>query len=171
VLHLALNCYFLYNFGPSVERAFGYFRFLAIYFLAGLAASIASFAFSPYRSVGASGALFGIVGALLPLLYRNRGIFAETSRRLASILRMIALNLFIGFTVPGIDNWAHMGGLLAGMVLGWLTTPRYVVRHALSGEPERVEDETSLALTWLWFSVVGFVLVAIALALILMRSV
>jgi rhomboid protease GluP len=168
-LHLALNCYFLYRVGPQVERAFGHLRFLAIYFLAGFAASIASFAISPYPSVGASGALFGLIGGLIPLFYRNRTVLANTNQRIVGILQVIGINLFIGFTVPGIDNWAHIGGLLAGLALAWLTTPRYVIRFALTGEPERVEDETSATMTWFWYSLVGLMLIGLAFALIQIR--
>jgi rhomboid protease GluP len=170
LLHIGLNCYFLYNVGPQVERSFGHFRFLAIYFLCGLAASIASFALSPNPSVGASGALFGLIGALLPLLYRNRQVLANTSRRIGGILQVIVINLIFGFTVPRIDNWAHIGGLLAGLALAWLTTPRYVVRLALTGEAERIDDETSTAIALVWFGITGLILVGLAFALIRLRS-
>jgi rhomboid protease GluP len=170
LLHIGLNCYFLYNVGPQVERSFGHFRFLAIYFLCGLAASIASFALSPNPSVGASGALFGLIGALLPLLYRNRQVLSNTSRRIGGILQVIVINLIFGFTVPRIDNWAHIGGLFAGLVLAWLTTPRYVVRRTLTGEAERIDDETSPAIALVWFGIIGLILVGIAFGLIWMRS-
>jgi membrane associated rhomboid family serine protease len=170
ILHILFNSRFLYYVGPQIERPFGYFRFLAIYFLSGFAASIASFTLSSHPSIGASGALFGLIGAMLPMLYRNRQVLPNSKPRINAVLQTIGINLLFGLAIPNIDNWAHIGGLLAGVTLGWLTTPRYVVRYALTGEAERVEDETSPAMTWLWFSVVGSVLVALAYALIQMRS-
>jgi rhomboid protease GluP len=165
-VHLIVNCYSLYNVGPSIERAFGYFRFLAIYFLAGLTASIASFAFNAHDAVGASGALFGIVGAFLPFFYRNRTVLADTNRRIMGILQVIALNLFIGFIIPVIDNWAHIGGLLAGIALAWATTPRYAVRRTLTGEVELIDDETSFAQSVVWFGAAGLILIGFAYMLI-----
>jgi len=162
-IHIAANSYFLYIVGPQVERAFGHFRFLAIYFLSGFAASIASFTFGHNSvSVGASGALFGLIGALLPLIYRNRNVLANSGRRIGSILQVIIINLILGFAIPYIDYWAHIGGLIGGLALAWLTTPRYAVRYALTGEAERIEDETSPAVTWFWYGFIGVVLIGLA---------
>jgi rhomboid protease GluP len=171
LLHIVLNSYFLYIYGPQVERAFGHMRFLVIYFLSGFAASIASFALNPESySVGASGALFGLFGSLLPLLYRNRNVLAGANQRIGRLVQVMIINLVIGFSTTFIDNWAHIGGLLAGLVLAWLTTPRYVVRRALTGEAERIDDETSPATALVWFGIVGLILFGIAFALIQMRS-
>src|SRR5690606_22950316 len=70
ILHLGFNSYFLYIVGQQIERAYGRTRFLALYFVSGFAATIASFALSSADSIGASGALFGLIGAWIPLLYR-----------------------------------------------------------------------------------------------------
>jgi rhomboid protease GluP len=170
-LHLAFNSYFLYQVGPQVEKAFGHFRFMAIYFLSGLGASIASFAFTPGSSVGASGALFGLIGALVPLLYRNRDVLAHTRSRISSIVQVILINLLIGFTARGlIDNWGHIGGLVAGLSLAWLTTPRYAVRLAPDGTPERVEDETPPSATWFWYAFVALGMVATVQGLIWLKQ-
>ena len=127
ILHLGLNRYFLYIVGRLVERAFGTARFLAIYLLSGIAGVVASFAFSHFDSIGASGALFGLVGAWVPLLYRNRHVLANTRQQIRRIVQVIAINLLIGLA-PGIDNWAHLGGLVSGLALGWFASPLYVVR-------------------------------------------
>ena len=121
LLHLALNMYGLYLFGSIIESAFGQVRFLAIYFIAGLMASVASFVFSDPRSVavGASGAIFGLLGAWVAFNFRRRGSsFASANLRWAAML--IGLNLVLGFSIAGIDNFAHLGGLVTGVVAGTL---------------------------------------------------
>jgi membrane associated rhomboid family serine protease len=121
LLHLALNMYGLYLFGSIVEAAFGQVRFLAIYVAAGLMASVASFVFSDPGSVavGASGAIFGLLGAWVAFNFRRRGsAFAAANLRMAAIL--IGINLFLGFSIRGIDNYAHIGGLVTGIVAGTL---------------------------------------------------
>jgi membrane associated rhomboid family serine protease len=121
VLHLALNMYGLYLFGTIIESAFGEVRFLAIYFIAGLMASVASFIFTNPQTVavGASGAIFGLLGAWVAFNFRRRGSsFASANLRWAAML--IGLNLVLGFSIAGIDNFAHLGGLITGGVAGTL---------------------------------------------------
>ncbi|MGH2668098.1 MAG: rhomboid family intramembrane serine protease, partial [bacterium] len=119
LLHLLFNSFGLYIFGNLIEGALGRVRFLAVYFLSGITAGSASFAFgSPGRvAAGASGAIFGLLGAWLAFNWRRR----ETGLAQANIqgaLVLVGLNLFLGFSVPGIDNIAHMGGLIAGAIAG-----------------------------------------------------
>ncbi len=147
-IHLGFNSYFLYLIGPQVEQAFGHWRFAAIYLLSGITGVIASFALSPANSIGASGALFGLIGTLVPYLYRNRTVIRDTRRKIGNILQIIGLNLFLGFVVPNIDYWAHMGGLLCGFVLGWLVTPRYIVTQSLP-DLIHIKDESRPLLAWL----------------------
>ncbi len=121
--HIAVNMYSLYAIGPAVERFFGRGRTLAIYLLAGIAGVILSLAFSPYVSVGASGAIFGLLGALGVLLYRNRPVFGSLGRRQLQQIILVALfNLALGLS-PGIDNWGHLGGLIYGSGLAWFAGP------------------------------------------------
>jgi rhomboid protease GluP len=128
VMHLVFNSYALLVLGSDVERLYGSPRFLAIYLLAGLWGGLASFALSPDLSAGASGAIFGLLGAMVAFLRREREVFGSWGRqRLLNLLGVAALNLVLGFTVPGIDNFAHLGGLFSGAVLGWLLAPRYQV--------------------------------------------
>jgi rhomboid protease GluP len=126
IAHLFFNGYALVVIGTELERLFGYGRFLAIYVLSGLLGSLASYAFVPNLAAGASGAIFGLIGALAAffLLHRERlGRWGRT--RLANIAFLIVINLFFGFTQPGIDNLAHLGGLVGGLGLGWALAPRY----------------------------------------------
>ncbi len=167
-IHLGFNSYFLYVIGPQVERPFGHLRFAAIYILSGMAGVIASFAFSPFPSIGASGALFGLIGALVPLLYRNRNILANTIRGLRSILLVIAVNLIIGLS-PGIDNWAHLGGLLTGLAVSWFTTPRYAAQYDLGGSV-RIEDQTSPLVSWVVIVVTGIGLAVLMGVLVMARQ-
>lgn len=119
LIHLAFNSYALYLLGFLVEDAFGKARFLAIYFIAGFLASVASFAFGPVAEVGvgASGAIFGLLGAWVAFNYRRR-TSPMASANLRWALMLIGLNVILGFSIPGIDWRAHFGGLVAGALLG-----------------------------------------------------
>ena len=117
--HIALNMLVLWIYGPSVEQAFGTARFAAMYVISGFMGGVASFALGPCRSlgVGASGAIFGIVGVLLVHLY-NRRRSAFVAGYLKNLLLFIGLNMVLGLVWTRIDLWAHLGGLLAGVALG-----------------------------------------------------
>lgn len=114
LLHLLMNTLALYYLGIAVEQIFGNFRFLFIYLFAGFAGSLASFVFSPSISAGASGAIFGCFGALLYFGVIYPRLFFRTMGM--NILIIIGINLVFGFTVPGIDNAGHIGGLLGGFL-------------------------------------------------------
>jgi membrane associated rhomboid family serine protease len=119
LIHLAFNSYALYLLGFLVEDAFGKARFLAIYFIGGFLASVTSFAFGPTGEVGvgASGAIFGLLGAWVAFNYRRR-TSPMASANLRWALMLIGLNVILGFSIPGIDWRAHLGGLVAGSLLG-----------------------------------------------------
>jgi rhomboid protease GluP len=121
LLHILFNMYALFMFGFLIERSLGSVRFLAIYFVSGFLASVTSFAFGSPSSlgVGASGAIFGLLGAWVAYNVRRRGT-ALASANLQWAVMLILINLVLGFSVPGIDNLAHMGGLAAGVAAGWL---------------------------------------------------
>ncbi len=122
--HLFFNAFALYSFGMDVERFLGTARFIAIYVLAGLAGSVASYVTSPNPSLGASGAIFGLVGAMGAFFLKTRHVFQEMSRQqIANLIFMVLLNLGIGFTTPRIDNAAHIGGLLMGALAGYALSP------------------------------------------------
>jgi rhomboid protease GluP len=113
-LHLLMNSIALFYIGPAVERAYGSLRFLIIYLVAGVSGTIVSFAFSPFLSAGASGAIFGCFGALLYIGVQNRKVFFRTMG--SNLLVVIGINLAIGFVIPNIDNAGHIGGLVGGFL-------------------------------------------------------
>lgn len=119
LLHILFNMYALYLFGYLVENAFGKARFIAIYFVSGFLASVASFLFINVNApgVGASGAIFGLLGAWVAYNYRRRGSRIATMY-LQNAMFLIVINLILGFSIPNIDNSAHIGGLIAGMACG-----------------------------------------------------
>jgi rhomboid protease GluP len=125
--HIFFNVYALYIVGRTVEPIFGRPRFLLIYLLGGLAGSVASLALGGIdgASVGASGAVFAIFAAEAWHLYQHRGLYPNVRARLQHMLFLIVINLVIGFA-PGsrIDNWGHIGGMLAGLLLAWRVGPR-----------------------------------------------
>ncbi|MEI5905852.1 rhomboid family intramembrane serine protease [Bacillus spongiae] len=114
LLHLLMNTIALYFIGSEVERIFGKVRFLFIYLLSGMFGSMASFLFTDSLSAGASGAIFGCFGALLYFGYTYPQIFFRTMGM--NVLLIIGINLLFGFSIQGIDNAAHIGGLLGGFV-------------------------------------------------------
>ena len=146
LIHLGFNVIGLLIFGQQLERLYGYTRFLVIYILAGLAGSITSYAFNlssaPHAiGVGASGAVFGILGALTAFFLSNRNLLGEMGRQtLVGLLLLAAVNLVVGFIMPGIDNFAHIGGFTGGLLLGMAYSPRYRPVYDLMGWPERLQD-------------------------------
>ncbi|MEQ8674014.1 MAG: rhomboid family intramembrane serine protease [Aggregatilineales bacterium] len=135
--HLAFNMLSLYVIGQTVERFFGSIRFALIYFLGGLAGSVLSVLINApeVNSVGASGAIFAIVGAELVFLYKHRKLFgAMAQQQLRSLIIIIALNLFAGFASNltnvgvSIDNWGHIGGFIGGASLAWYISPFFLPR-------------------------------------------
>lgn len=124
VLHLALNMFALWDAGRRVCRWFGNGQFLLIYLAAGLAGSALSLHFSSQQavSVGASGAVFGVLGALLVGVYQHRASVpkAMAQQLLTSQGLFVVLMLGQGFARSGIDNAAHVGGLVMGALLAWL---------------------------------------------------
>src|SRR5262249_34111310 len=128
-LHLLFNMYALFIVGPVIELLYGRVLYLLFYFLCGLAGSVASFLIIPNPSVGASGAIFGMFGLLAVANYVHKPALGGRGRMLTSqIVALIAINLIIGFgggvVGVGIDNFAHIGGLVAGAWLGLTVVPR-----------------------------------------------
>lgn len=127
VPHLLVNMYSLYAIGPAVERFFGTPRFIAVYLLSGVSGVLFSLAFSPFPSAGASGSIFGLLGALAMFLYLHRALFGRFGRlQLRQLILVAVLNLGLGL-MPGIDNWGHVGGLVAGVILAWSIGPAFRV--------------------------------------------
>jgi rhomboid protease GluP len=133
LLHLAFNMWALASFGPLVERLYGSVSYFLIYMVAGLAGGLASVSWRPeVNSVGASGAIFGIFGALMAAQLHNRGsIPVNILRPLRYTSSLyIALTLFAGLSKTGVDNTAHIGGIAAGFLMG-LTVSRPITGSRL----------------------------------------
>lgn len=118
IVHILFNMYALWMMGPFLEQMLGRARFIALYLVSAVAGSVGVLALaSPTgaswftATVGASGAIFGVFGAIVPVLRR-------TGREAGAIVGVIAVNFFLGFVVSGIAWQAHLGGLVAGLVMG-----------------------------------------------------
>jgi rhomboid protease GluP len=124
-LHLLVNGYALYILGPILERVYGYGRYAALYVAAGIGSSLLSMAVSPHVAAGASGAIFGVAGAMLVTGYVHRDVIPPRWGRAfgRGMIPFIVVNLAFGFTVPGIDNWGHLGGLISGLLLALVIPP------------------------------------------------
>ena len=119
------NMFSLNNIGPDVENLFGSGRYLATYLLAGVAGNLASAYNSPNPALGASGAVFGIVGAQLVFLSRNDWLLGRGGENMQSaLLQTILINVFIGAMNPMVDNWGHLGGLAGGAAASYYFGPR-----------------------------------------------
>jgi rhomboid protease GluP len=119
LLHLGMNSWVLYDLGPAVEALYGRQKFLVLYVLTGIAGVVASFLWRPSSiSIGASGAIFGLIGSMIAYGYRNRRTVGDPVRNM--FVKWAIYALLFGFLVPGLDNAAHIGGLMAGMAFGWL---------------------------------------------------
>ncbi|MEY2746462.1 MAG: hypothetical protein RL112_1504 [Planctomycetota bacterium] len=127
VLHLLFNLWALVSLGRAVEIEHGARAYLLLYASCGALASTASVAWHPYSmSVGASGAIFGLMGAVLTMFVRRRrGMRRDAFRAgLTSLVFMVLVNIALGLVVPVVDNAAHVGGLVAGIGLSWLLSSR-----------------------------------------------
>lgn len=116
-LHLLLNMYSLWIFGEAIEEFVGQKRFLSLYLLSIVGGSVAFIFFDAGSVVGASGGIFGLMGAYF-IIIRAMGF------RSSQMLVLIGINVFLGFTSPGIAISAHIGGLIAGAAIAWYYTLR-----------------------------------------------
>ena len=132
VVHLGFNMLSLYFLGSFVEEAFGRSRFLALYLLSGVSGGLAYLYFGGFNApaVGASGAIFGLLGGVLGYALR-RGAFSWQNPLIRQLLILLALNLYLGFSIPNISNTAHLGGLAGGFAFGWLVAPTVYSRKRL----------------------------------------
>jgi len=120
--HIMVNSLALYHLGGTVERIFGSKKFLWIYLFAGFLGTLSSFTFNPHLAAGASGAIFGCFGALLYFGWKRKNLFFRTLG--SDILFVLILNIGIGFALPIVDNYGHLGGLLGGfLAAGMLGLP------------------------------------------------
>lgn len=119
LVHLLLNAWVLYQLGSLCEIMMGSRQMLGVYLVSGLAGSFASLAWQEGASVGASGAIFGLMGALIAFLLRRREMLTPYAKSLLKQLVVWAgINVFLGMSMPRIDLAAHFGGFVMGFLLG-----------------------------------------------------
>lgn len=123
ITHLLINCYSLYAVGVTVERIYGHAKFIFIYLVAGFMGSLLSFMFSINPAVGASGSIFGLLGALLYFGVEFPKLFKAYFGH--SIMTTLAINLVYGFMNTGIDNFGHIGGLIGGFLASGIVKVKY----------------------------------------------
>lgn len=146
VMHLMFNTFSLQNIGPEVEKLFGEGRFLATYIAAGIAGNIASAIKTPNPSLGASGAVFGLMGAYYACLSQNEDIFGKSGERMMGrVGGSLAINIFFGLMSPNIDNWAHVGGGIGGAAMAITFGPKLSVL-GLPGGGSIVVDKPAVRL-------------------------
>jgi rhomboid protease GluP len=121
LIHIAVNMLALYFLGSFAEQIFGAGRFFALYLVGGIAGGVAYLYFGEFTTpaVGASGAIFGILGGILGFAIR-RGTFSMGNPVIRQLVLIAAINLFIGASIPGVSNTAHIGGLVGGFFFGAL---------------------------------------------------
>lgn len=149
--HLLFNGYALLIFGTEIEHLYGGPRFLTIYVLSGLFGSLTSFASHGPQvlSAGASGAIFGLIGTNLAFFWFHKDKLGSYGKQqLSNTLFIIGINLVFGFMVPAVDNMAHLGGLVAGVMIGLGLAPQYHIVHEDSDYDAHLEDTVSLANRW-----------------------
>ena len=149
-----MNCLGLWIFGKLVEGVYGVNRFIALYLIAGLSGSALSYIFNRDAiAAGASGAIFGVLGALAAYFLAHRDLLGDWGRRNFMSLAVVAvINLAIGALWPGIDNWAHLGGLLGGFLTGIALAPRYryeTIPAPFGGNLRRIAGKAPLGVRWL----------------------
>lgn len=124
ILHIGFNMYALLRLGAPLERRFGNVRFLLLYLAGAFAGNVFSFLLSESNSLGASTAIFGLLGAELVFLYQNRQLLGRQAKAgIKDVIQLAVINLLIGLT-PGIDNWGHLGGLFGGLLFTWFAGPK-----------------------------------------------
>ncbi len=151
LFHLMTNTFGLIVFGGTVEKTFGSVSYAAIYLLAGVLGNVASLWWGPSLGVGASGAVFGIIGAFGAYLMLNREHLGQIGRQsLTTVGFLVVINVIFGLVIMGVDNAAHVGGLLGGALIGFALAPQE--RLAVPARPfqigpviERVEARPGLA--------------------------
>jgi len=132
VEHLVGNAMSLYILGMASEHAYGTRSMLMIYLVSGIAGSLLSVAASPGPSVGASGAIFGLMGAVIVLFWKHHHELLVRDKRIGVVIAVWALfTVVTGLMTPMIDNAAHIGGLLGGMAVSLAMRPRILERRVV----------------------------------------
>lgn len=114
--HLLFNSFAMMVLGKYSEKIFGHGKLVMIILFSGLTGSTLSYLMSPYLSAGASGGIFGLLGAIVVYGWNNQ--FLRSSGLIKNLMIILGLNLMLGVIIPGLDNYAHLGGLIGGSFLG-----------------------------------------------------
>ena len=165
IMHILFNMYALFTIGPSLEHYYGHLDFLRLYLICGFTGNVFSHVFAPKTvSVGASTALFGLIGAQAIFIYKNRRIMRNYRAALRNIAFVLVVNLMIGLS-GGIDNWGHLGGLAGGTLLAWMCGPeiafildRETQNPVMVNTVPRSRIEISCALVTAFFAAFAFAL-------------
>ncbi len=166
LLHIAFNMYALFAFGTRLELFYGHWRFLAMYVVAGFAGNVLSYTFSPAASLGASTAIFGLLGAEGVFLFRNWKLFGNAARRdLQNLVILLVVNLLIGLNAR-FDNWGHLGGLIGGVAFAWLAGPLLEIGFDEKGPVFRDRHGDREAVIALVLVGMGSAILALAITLI-----
>jgi rhomboid protease GluP len=157
VLHLALNGYALYLLGRNIEAFYGRWAFLFLVLASGVIGSIASAMRSDLPSVGASGGIFGLLGASIVFAFRFRGVLPPRVTKVmgTALLPWVALNIGLGVLIPFIDMNAHIGGLLGGAALAFVVSPRALREAAGTYDPATSRSLASASLAILLVTAVS----------------
>jgi rhomboid protease GluP len=116
LLHIGFNMWVLMDVGPQLEEVYGSARYLFIYFFTGIGAYLVSGFFGRHVSIGASGALLGLIGVMLAITTKRQGEHIRMLRN--QLLKWVAYLAILGYFFSGTDNWAHGGGLVTGFIVG-----------------------------------------------------
>lgn len=166
ILHILFNMYALYAIGRGLEQQFGHMRYLALYLVTAFTGNVLSFLVTPNPSLGASTAIFGIVAAEGVFIYQNRELFGGNARAmLSNTFLIVFLNLAMGASSSGIDNWGHLGGLLGGLAFTWFAGPLLKVNPSAYGYQLSDERGTNRVV------IVSIVIVVVASLLALQKIV
>jgi rhomboid protease GluP len=150
ILHILFNMWVLMDIGPAIEELYGSARLLFIYVVTGIGGYLVS-STTGHFSVGGSGALLGLIGVMLAMTTGRRAAGMQMLRQ--NLIRWLIYIAVLGILMPGIDNWAHGGGLVTGFLLGKVMTDR----------PPATPQEVRLAYTLGWIAA-GAVIVSFAMA-------
>jgi rhomboid protease GluP len=123
LLHIFFNMYALISIGRDIELYYGHRRYLILYLVAGFAGNVFSFLFTESYSYGASTALFGLIAAEGIFIFQNQKFFRNSRAMLLNIGVIVFINLFIVGSIPNIDNFGHLGGLVGGALFAWFAGP------------------------------------------------
>ena len=141
LMHLFLNLGGLYIFGQELESIYGRVKFLFICLLTSWGAILASYKFSAGTAIGASGVVFGIIGCLISFYFTQKGKVTGADYKFKSMYTLVIINLILGFMMPRIDNSAHIGGILTGLLSGWLLSPKYEIKKDEELQKLKVTEE------------------------------